>query len=370
MRPEVIAVMKELMDRFTGNPSSSHRWGRAASAILEEARERTARVIRTEPRWVHFVRGGTESINLAVLGRVDWARSQGQERPYVLRSALEHSAVRESMEAAEYLGCRVDLIPVSPEGALSLPDEVELRERGAQLVSVQWVNQEVGLVLPIDDVARVCTEAGVPLHVDGVQAAGKVPIDLGRTSVALLSLSGHKLGGPRGTGILVMAEGTEIRPRLFGGGQEQGVRPGTEDVVGAVGFSLALELSVEGLQEEAARLASLRNRLEEGLVTALPDLRIHATEGTRAPHILNVGAPGLPRDVLPGALDLAGIGVSAGSACRSGATTVSPVLDALYGAYARNIAPLRFSLGWSTTPEEVDEAVRRIPPIIDRMLTA
>ena len=361
--------MATLADRF-GNPSSAHRWGREARAALEDARERTAASLRTGPRQVHFVRGGTESINLAILGRVDWARSRGQGSPHLFRSPLEHPAVREAMETAALMGSVVEVIPISPEGELALPDEEELRAVGTQLVSVQWVNQETGLVLPVPEVAELCGKAGVPLHVDGVQAAGKIPLELDRTPVALLSLSGHKLGGPRSTGVLVIAEGTEIHARLFGGGQEQDIRPGTEDVAGAVGFARALELSVLCLEEEATRLTALRRRLETGLRNSLPGLRIHGAEGARAPHILSLGVPGLPRDVLPSALDLAGFGVSVGSACRSGTVAVSPILEALYGSDAEHVAPLRLSLGWSTTQWEVDESVRRIPPIIERMWKA
>ncbi len=353
-------------DRVGGNPSSVHSWGRRARAALEDARERTAVTLRAKPQDVRFVRGGTESVNLAILGRVDLALSRGNNKPLLLRSSVEHSCVRESMEAAELMGSVVEVIPVSPDGALSFPDEEELRAMGAQLVSVQWVNQETGLILPVAGVAELCKNAGVPLHVDGVQAAGKIHVEMDRTPVALLSLSGHKLGGPRSTGVLVVLDGTEVRPRLFGGGQEAAIRPGTEDVVGAVGFARALEISVERLEEEATRLTTLRDRLEAGLCDRVPGVQIHGAEGTRAPHILNIGVPGLPRDVLPSALDLAGFAVSAGSACRSGSATVSPVLEALYGTIAEQVAPLRLSLGWTTTADEVEEAIRRIPPVIEK----
>ena len=370
MRPEVTDAMASLTNRFVGNASSVHRWGRAARARLEDAREQTAAALHTRPEAVRFVRGGTEAINLAILGRVDWARSQGDQNPVLFRTALEHSAVRESMEAAERTGSTVRVISVSPTGAVSLPDEKELRSSGAQLVSAQWVNQETGLALPIPQVAELCRTAGVPLHVDAVQAAGKISLDLHETAVGLLSLSGHKLGGPRSTGVLVIGDGIEIHARLFGGGQERDIRPGTEDVAGAVGFAHALALSVDTLGEEAPRLTALRKRLEVDLTDRLPGLRVHCAEGPRAPHILNIGVPGLAQDVLPSALDLAGIGASAGSACRSGAATRSPVLTALYGSDLEGFAPLRLSLGWSTTEGEVEEAANRIPPIVERMWNA
>ncbi len=367
MRPEVRGVMTEAIERLVGNPSSAHAWGREARAALEQARERIAAVLGVDPGGVHFVRGGTESINLAILGRVDWSRSRGDPRPRLLRSSVEHPAVRDCMEAAACQGAVVDEIPVSPNGELEIPVERELRQAGAALVSVQWVNQETGMILPIPRVAELCREAGVPLHVDGVQAAGKIPLRLDRVPLSFLSLSSHKLGGPRSTGALVIADGTQIQPRLFGGGQERGLRPGTEDLPGALGLATALEMSVDSLGAEGERIAELRDRLEAALVQKLPRLRVHGTESPRAPHILSVGAPGIPRDLLIGALDLAGIGASAGSACRSGAVGVSHVLRALYGSDAEGIAPLRLSLGWSTTPEEVDQAADRIPPIVERM---
>ncbi len=368
MRPEVAAAIADVTDAPYGNPSSNHGWGRAARAALDEARERVARALRTEPRSVRFVRGGTESINLAILGRVEWALSTGHARPRLLRSSLEHSAVRESMTAAEARGCSVRVIDVSPAADLSLPGGKAAALEGVTLVSVQWVNQETGLRLPVEALAEACAEADVPLHVDAVQAGGKLPIDLSASPISALSLSGHKLGGPPSSGLLVLAEGVELHPRLFGGGQEAGLRPGTEDVAGAVGLATALELSVKELDGETARLEALRERLETGLLGQLPGLRIHGTEGPRGPHILNVGVPGVLPDLLPAALDLAGIAASPGSACRSGAVTVSPVLRALYGDEARRSAPLRLSLGWPTTPREVERAIATVPSVVKGLL--
>lgn len=370
VRPEVRDAMAPLMEGIAGNPSSVHRWGRAARTLLEEARGRTAAVLDVPAESIHFVRGGTESVNLAVLGRVEWARARGVGHPVLQRSAIEHSAVRESMAYAESLGCSVEEIGVRPDGSLRPSDVAEPYGEEVHLISVQWVNHETGLILPIEELSELCRSRGVALHVDAVQAAGKVPLNLVRLPIALLSLSGHKLGGPRGTGILVIQPGTEVFPRIFGGGQEHGIRPGTEDVAGAIGIACALELALAALDDEAKRLAELRSLLEERLVNALPGIRVHGKEGGRAPHILNIGVPGLPRDVLPGALDLVGVGASAGSACRSGATAVSPVLAALYGEAAERVAPLRLSLGWSTTREEVEEAARRISLVVQRAADA
>jgi cysteine desulfurase len=271
------------------------------------------------------------------------------------------------MESLEAFGVRIEVIRVSPSGTVDFPEARELSRRRIRLVSCQWVNQESGMVLPISEIARECGEAGVPLHVDAVQACGRIAFGpLGR-AISLLSLSGHKLGGPPGTGVLVVREDMELRPTLHGGGQERGLRPGTEDVAGAVGFARALEVCLDRMPEESLRIADLRARLEGGLLAALPETRVSAKDASRAPHILGLGIPGLPRDVLTGALDLEGIGASAGSACASGSTDVSPTFRALHGQEAARLAPLRLSLGWTSTSGEVEEAIRTIPRVVERV---
>ncbi|MSR22625.1 MAG: cysteine desulfurase [Gemmatimonadetes bacterium] len=367
LRPEVAAAMAPFLQGLVGNPSSVHRWGRAARSALEDARERTAALLRVRSDEIRFVRGGTESVNVAVLGRAAWLRERGDGEVVFLRSRLEHSAVRESMDAAGALGVRSETFEVDASGRADLPTARELSARGVEFVSCQWVNQETGMILPVPDLARECNAAGVPLHVDAVQAAGRIPLELDEHPIAMVSLSGHKLGGPRSTGILVLRKGTELRPLMFGGGQERGLRPGTEDVAGAVGIARALDLSLDTMEVESPRLADLRAWLEAGLVGAIPGTRVHAGGASRAPHILGLGIPDLPMDVLPGALDLEGIGASAGSACMSGSTEVSPTLRALYGDDASGYAPLRLSLGWTTSAEEVSEALRKIPPIVERI---
>jgi cysteine desulfurase len=372
LRPEVREAMEPFLSGLFGNPSSVHRWGRAARGHLEDARERTAAALGAAPSTVKFVRGGTESVNLAILGTVESALAGGRGAhgslgpPLLFRSAVEHAAVRASVAEAEGRGCEVRVLPVSAKGEVALPDTGDVPRLRPALASVQWVNQETGTVLPIEEVAEWSRAAGVTLHVDAVQGVGKLPFDFRRVPVSLLSVSAHKLGGPKGAGALVVRDGTRLHPRLFGGGQEGGLRPGTEDVAAAVGLARAIEVSVGALDREAKRLGCLRDRLETAIVRRLPGVRIHGAEGPRAPHISNLGVPGLSRDVLPSALDLAGVGVSAGSACRSGSVEVSPVLMALYGDEVARVAPLRLSVGWSTTDAEVEEAARRIGDVVSR----
>jgi len=374
LRPEVREAMEPFFGGLSGNPSSIHRWGREARAALEGARERAATALGVTPPEVVFTRGGTESINLALFGSAPRSGEGASLPGTFLRSAIEHSAVREPMEELERLGHRVEVIGVKGREEIidleALTRTLSSSYERPFLSSFQWANQETGILLPIREIAERCATAGVPLHVDAVQAAGKIPLDLSDLPISLLSLSGHKLGGPRGTGVLVVRRGVELRPHLFGGGQERSLRPGTEDVAGAVGFSRALEIATLELPTEPARLADLRSLLESGLRSMIPDLRVHGSAASRSPHILSLGFPGLPRDLLPGALDLEGVGVSAGSACRSGSVEVSPVMEALYGEEAHSFAPLRLSLGWSTTQAEVEEVIPRIARTVERIRAA
>jgi cysteine desulfurase len=369
LRPEVREAMAPYLDGVMGNASSVHRWGREARAALEEARARVGGLVDAPAEHVFFVRGGTESDNLAVLGRFRAASDEanGKSPPLLVRTPLEHSAVREAMDLAADQGARVEELPVHPSGEVDAAALEELLRRRPALVSVQWVNHDTGLILGVEHVAEACREADVPFHSDAVQAAGWLPLSLERVPVDMVSLSGHKLGGPRGVGLLILRDRALLRPLMAGGGQEGGVRPGTEDVAGAVGIAEALARSRAELPEAGPRIGGLRDRLQEGLRDAVPGLAVHGTEGRRTPHLLNVGVPGLPRDILPVALDQEGIAASAGSACRSGSTEVSPALEALYGDEGARVAPLRFSLGWTTTRPEVERAVGRIPEVVERI---
>lgn len=371
MRDEVRAAMAPYLSERFGNPSSVHARGREASRALEDARQRVAETLGAASEEIRFVRGGTESDNLAVLGRADAVRREGR-RPLIGVSAVEHRAVLESAEASEEDGGEVVRIPVHPDGQLDVEALEACLERSPALVSVMWVNNEVGLRLPVEEVARRCRQAGVPFHTDAVQAVGKVPVRVDEVPVDLLTVTGHKIYGPKGTGVLFVRDGVEVRPRVFGGGQESGIRPGTEDVAGAVGMAEALGLAVRDREEEARRLAGLRDELEERLRSALPGLRIHGAEAPRAPHILNVGVPGVELESLLVGLDVAGLEVSSGSACSSGAVRASHVLRALYGDEAEEVAPVRYSLGRRTEEEQVRRAaevtirtVRRIRDTVD-----
>ena len=364
-RPAALDAMSACLAGAFGNPSSAHRWGREARAALDAARAECARAVGAEPAEIAFVRGGTEADNMAVLGRASVAVAAG-ERPRVIATMIEHPAVREACEQVAARGGEHVTIAVDSAGELDEDALATALSRGASVLSVMWVNNEVGTVLPVASVAARARAAGVAVHSDAVQAVGKVPVDFGGAGLDLASMTAHKIGGPRGVGLLYRRRGTELAPLLFGGGQERRLRPGTEDVAGAVGLATALTLAVEERAAEAERLAAERDRLQATIVAALPETRVFGVEGERAPHLLNLGFRGLGGAPLVAAFDMAGLAVSGGSACASGSTAVSPVLRALYGPEASGLASVRFSLGRTTTSAEVTEAASRTIEVVTR----
>jgi cysteine desulfurase len=364
LRPEVREAILPFLGERWGNPSSAHRWGREARAALEDARVRLAAVLGASPAEVVFTRGGTESDNLAVLGR-----ARAVPGAPVVCSAVEHKAVLASAKAACREGSPFRALPVDGDGVVREEALPELLAERPAVVSVMWANNETGALQPVERIAARCREAGAVFHTDAVQAFGKVPVRVDRVPVDLLSLSAHKFGGPVGVGALFVRRGTELRPLLFGGSQERALRPGTEDVVGAVGMAVAAELAARGPEEETARLRALRDRLEAGLRAAIPELVVHAAGAERLPTLLNVSVPGAAADALLPTLDLEGIAASSGSACTSGAVEPSHVLTAM-GIPAEVAGPsVRFSLGRGTTQEEVERVLAVVPPLVERLRT-
>lgn len=362
LRAEVRDAVLPLLEERWGNPSSLHRWGRAARAALEDARARLAAVLGASPAEVVFTRGGTEADNLAILGR-----AHAEPGRPVVCSAVEHRAVLSAAHAAEARGSPLHLLPVNGDGVVeedALPQR--LVERPA-IVSVMWGNNEVGVLQPVERIAERCAEAGIIFHTDAVQALGKVPVRVDAVPVDLLALSAHKIGGPGGVGALFVRKGTRLAPLLFGGGQERGLRPGTEDVAGAVGFALAAELAEWEREREMARLAGLRDRLEAGLRAAVPDLRVNGAEADRLPTISNLSFPGADAESLLMTLDLEGIAASSGSACSSGAKEPSHVLSAMGAPPERAGPSVRFSLGRGTTEQEIERVIRTVPPLAERV---
>lgn len=367
LREEVVAVMDPYLRERFGNPSSVHRWGREASAALEEARAELARAIDARPSEVRFVRGGTESDNLAIIGGVrGLRRADSTTKPVVIVSAIEHSAV---LEPAEWLHERGEaemrVAPVGPDGMLDLPAVLAGLGGRPCIVSTMWVNNETGIRLPIHDVVRRCSELssrGV-VHSDASQALGKVPVSVEDATVDLLTGTGHKLGGPRGSGFLYVREGVRVEPILHGGGQERALRPGTEDVAGAVGLARAVRLAVDDLERSSTRMRELTERLEARLSASIPGLRINGQAAPRGPHVVSLGLPGIEDGAaFLMALDLEGVAASGGSACHSGAPGGSHVIAALYGR-DDGLATVRLSVGRDTSSDDVDRAAEIVSSV-------
>jgi cysteine desulfurase len=361
LRAEVREAMIPLLDGRFGNPSSSHRFGREARAVLEEARERAADALGASRHEIVFTCAGTEADNLAVLGR--WrARGDGP----VVCSAIEHKAVLKAAARAHAEGAPLIVLGVDGEGRVDPAALDDVLRGGPSVVSVLWGNNEVGTLQPVQEIAERCTGAGVIFHSDAVQAFGKVRVRVDETPCDLLSLSAHKFGGPKGIGLLFVRDGVALEPLSHGGGQEHGLRPGTESVAMAAGLATAIEIAAAAQESECSRLGALRDRLERALVLAVPGLVVNAGGAPRLPHILNVSIPAVDQEALLVALDLEGVAVSVASACQSGAAEPSHVLTAM-GRILEHGAAIRLSVGWTSTESEIDHAAAVIPAIAGRV---
>jgi cysteine desulfurase len=358
VRPEVVEAMLPFYNERFGNPSSAHRRGREARAALEQARERVAGILGAKRSEIIFTSGGTEADNIAILGR---ARRDAT----VVCSAIEHKAVLSAVKAAAHDGAIAVIVAVDRNGLIDLPALQQALQSGPAVVAVMWVNNEVGVVQPIEMIAQMCAEANVPLHTDAIQAFGRVPVRV-CDGIGSMALSGHKIGAPKGIGALYVRSGVELHSLVHGGSQERGIRPGTENVAYAVGLSVAAEMSAREQQNESARVGALRDALQQMLQSKIPDLIVNGESAPRAPHILNVSVRGVEQDALLVSLDLEGIAVSTASACQSGATEPSHVLVTM-GRGSNDEAALRLSLGRTTTQADIAYAGEKLPAIIERI---
>ncbi len=373
IRREVREAMLPYLDAHFGNPSSAHRWGREARAALEEARERVAAALGAQRKEIVFTSGGTEADNLAVLGR--WrgearaARARGTMPPAIACSAVEHKAVLGALHAAAAEGAEQLLLAVDLDGRLDTGALDEAIAARPAVVSVMWANNEVGTVQPIEVAAAHCRAAGIACHTDAVQAFGKVRVRVDEVPVDLLSISAHKINGPKGIGALYLRGGVEpagLEPLVHGGTQESALRPGTESVPLAVALGVAAELAAREQVEEARRLAALRDRLEGALRQRIDGLVVNAAGAPRVPQTSSVSIPGVDRDALLMALDLEGIAVSTGAACQSGVVEPSHVLVAM-GRALPGETTVRLSLGHTTTEAEVERAAEILPRGVQRL---
>jgi cysteine desulfurase len=367
VRPEVLeAMLPYLTNQAFGNPSSAHRFGRAARAGIEQARREIAQAVGAEPNQVIFTSGGTEADNLGIIGAALAARDRGGNVCAVV-SAIEHKAVLAAAHAVCHLGGREVVLPVDEDGQVSLDALDEALAGRPALVSIMWVNNEVGVVQPVVEIARRCHAAGVVFHTDAVQAFGKVPVAVGDLPCTLLTLSGHKIGAPKGIGALIVRDRKAIEAIIHGGGQQYGIRPGTENVAGAVALGRAALLAAREQPEEAPRLRALRDLLAERLCAAVPDLVVNGAGPESAPHVLSVSVAGADSEALLMHLDLAGIAASSGSACSTGAVEPSHVLVAMGVPRELALGTIRFSFGRESTPEDVDRVAELMPAVVAKV---
>ena len=367
VRPEVLeAMLPYLGSEAFGNPSSAHRFGRAARAGIEAAKRAVADAAGAEPNQVVFTSGGTEADNLAIIGAALAAKDRGA--PFrVAVSASEHKAVLAAAHAVQHLGGEEIILPVTASGLLDNEAFDKALAHGVAIVSVMWVNNEVGTVQPVAALATRCCDAGVLFHSDAVQAFGKVPVSLRDVNCTLLTISGHKIGAPKGIGALIVRDRKAVEAIIHGGGQQFGIRPGTENVPGIIGLGTAARLAAAEQQALAARLRELRDELERRLLAIVPDAVINGWQGERAPHISNVSIPGTDSEALLMHLDLAGIACSSGSACSTGAVEPSHVLTAMGVPRELGVAALRFSFGKDSTIEDVEAVTAVLPRVVEKV---
>jgi cysteine desulfurase len=370
VREEVFEAMKPFYGPRFGNPSSTHRWGREARAALDEARERVGRCLGARPDEICFTSGGTEADNLAILGA--WRALKAKGRTAIVTTPIEHKAILGAVHQAALEGAEERFLAMTPDGVIDAASFHELVDDKVAVCTIMWINNEIGSIQPVPELAAKAKQRGALVHTDAVQAFGKVRIDAQTQQFDFLTISGHKFGAPKGIGALFIRRGTHIEPLMHGGTQDRGRRPGTENVAAAVGLARAAELTLAECEAHCARIRKLRDKLEAGILAKIPDAVIHGRGAERAPHITNVSVPGTDSESLLMALDLRGIAASGGSACQSGSIDPSHVLAALGVRPDLASAAIRMSLGVLTTDQSIDRVIEVFPALVAkaRQLTA
>ena len=361
----VVKAMAVAMTETFGNASSVHGFGRPARQAIEKARRQVAGLINAQPEEILFTSGGTESDNLVIFGVAEAYRRKGN---HVITTQVEHHAVLHACEHLEKLGYTVTYLPVDEFGRVTAEQVAEAITDETILVSVMYGNNEVGTVMPIAEIGRITREKGVLFHTDAVQAAGQIKVDVVADQVDLLTLTGHKLHGPKGSGAIFIRKGVRVAPQLFGGAQEKSLRPGTENVPGIVGFGVAAELAAERLAGDGnRRMRDLRNHLLKGILERIPEVKVNGHTMERLPNNVNVSIKFIEGEGMLLSLDMAGIAASSGSACTSGSLDPSHVLLAMGLDHATAHGSLRLSLSHETTVEEVDYVLEKLPAIVERL---
>ncbi len=359
--PEVFEAMKPFYLEEFGNASSIHHYGQRARSAVEKARSSVAALLNARPAEIVFTSGGTEGDNAAIFGLVN-------RGDHIIASTIEHSAVMNTCKRLEQMGCEVTFVPVNGRGEVD-PEEVRKALRpNTRLISIMMANNETGVVQPVEEISRIAREADVFFHTDAVQAAGKIPIDVQQIGCDVLTISGHKIHAPQGTGAVYIKRGTLIQPMIYGGSHERQRRAGTENLPGIVGLGKAAELSKTWLGGNGpAEMAALRDRLQNSILNAIPDCGINGEGAKRVPNTTNLWFDYIEGEALVIALDLKGLAVSSGAACSSGAIEPSHVLLAMELTHERARSSVRISMGKQTTSEDIDFATKVLPETIGRL---
>ena len=359
--PEVLEAMMPYFCQVYGNPSSIHSTGRDARRAVDAARKQVAAAIGATAPEIYFTAGGSESDNWAIKGTAFAKRSKGN---HIITSAIEHHAVLHTCKWLEKQGFEVTYLPVDEFGRVSPYDVEKAITDKTILISIMAANNEIGTLEPIAEIGRIAHEHGVLFHTDAVQAVGAIPLDVNAMNIDMLSMSGHKFHGPKGIGALYIRKGVRIDTFLHGGAQERGQRAGTENLAGIVGIGKAIELATQQMAENAARMTRLRDRLIDGILTTIPDVRLNGHRTERLPNNVNVSIRYIEGEAMLLRLDLAGIAGSSGSACTSGSLDPSHVLLAIGLPHEIAHGSLRLTLGTDSTDADVDAVLEALPKIV------
>jgi len=362
--PSVFESMVPYLTQYYGNPSSAYQIGRQVNTAVEEARVRVADLLGCEPKEIIFTSCGTESDNTAILSALHTTGNR-----HVIISAVEHSAVKNQAEHLERLGYGVTVLPVAPDGTLSVKQVEEALRPDTAVVSLMWANNETGVLFPVEEIAELCRARGVLFHTDAVQAVGKIPIRLGSLKIDFLSLSGHKLHAPKGVGALYVRRRSKFVPMLIGGHQEKGKRGGTENVASIVGLGRAAVEAAENLEDETTRVRSLRDKFETRVLDVITGTQVNGHRELRLPNTSNISFQGVEAEALLIMLDQYGICASAGSACTTGSLEPSHVLRAMAVPKETALGALRFSFSIYNTEDEVDQVLALLPGIVNHLRT-
>jgi len=360
---EVLKEMKPLFCELYGNPSSMHTFGGQIGRKIRKAREQVAGLLGCEPTEIIFTSGGTESDNTAINGTL----TAYPNKRKIITSCVEHPAVLSVCRELGSHGYTVVELKVDKQGRLDITELEEQIDDDTALVTIMYANNETGVVFPIDKIAELVTNRGVVFHTDAVQAVGKIPLNLSKSNIDLLSLSGHKLHAPKGVGAMYVRKGTRLSPFMLGGHQEAGRRAGTENVPGIVGLGKACELAAKNIKEENEKVKHLRDKLENTILQQCPDSMLNGDKENRLPNTSNISFEFIEGEAILLMLDKYGICASSGSACTSGSLEPSHVLRAMGVPFTAAHGSIRFSLSRYNTEEEVDYTIEKMPPIINRL---